>query len=554
MRVPARKAETGRPASSCSSAKNLRSADQAPLRLWIIGWAVILVIASVWTYGLLEFLAYRIFKLPEVWHPWLSLFTVPLMGGAAAGFSKRCTALARRRILGLAPGIKGYRKTVHPHVPLTSAQRAAFAWVRVHLKVFARTLVLVAFCTFAATDFTSFYVFPLGGHYEPIFMLGMIFPVSVALWFQSRGLLSAAGRLWLRFPPAPGSERQPKIPDGATALRRQLVLTTAVIVVASVMVYSLIEFVAYVLIAVDQTYNPLLSVGMIFPMALIVGAAAYLMARGINRRAGELMTGISRVSRGEFSVRLEAETAGAFSEVFAQFNRMGEELSKVQTLRDDFINGFSHEFRTPISSINGFANLLLDDAENPLDSETRQAYLGIIAAESARLAELSNATLLLTQLEATGILSDRTGFALDEQLRQCVILLAPQWEAKKLEMELELDELEIRGNPDLTKQMWINLLGNAVKYTPKSGMVRVTLAREGEWAQVTIRDTGPGMSEDELGRLFEKYWRGEAGKGTRGLGLGLAIVKRITDLSGGSVHAESAPGTGSSFIVKLPLG
>lgn len=151
---------------------------------------------------------------------------------------------------------------------------------------------------------------------------------------------------------------------------------------------------------------------------------------------------------------------------------MSKELQSIQTLRSDFINHFSHEFKTPITAIKGFAELLREPDTTP---EEREQYLQIILDESSHLADLANSTLLLTRLESQQFIAEKRPYPLDEQIKRCAILLSPSWEKKQISFTASLEPAEFVGNEELMRHVWINLLDNAVKYTPEGGEITVTL-------------------------------------------------------------------------------
>ena len=230
---------------------------------------------------------------------------------------------------------------------------------------------------------------------------------------------------------------------------------------------------------------------------------------------------------------------------------MTEELQNVQTLREDFVNSYSHEFKTPITAIKGFAELLSDPSTT---EEERAQYLRIIQEESARLAELTNRTLFLTRLESQRFVPDRSTFSLDEQIRRCAILLSHSWEEKHLTFSAELDPVTYTGSEELLRQVWLNLLTNAIRYTPPGGEIGVTLRAYDNELSVCVWDTSAGMAPEIQSRIFEKYYQGEPTSDKRqGLGLGLAIVHRIVELCGGRIVVQSRVNQGSRFTVFLPI-
>lgn len=276
----------------------------------------------------------------------------------------------------------------------------------------------------------------------------------------------------------------------------------------------------------------------------------------------KLLRAIHTVSEGDFSDRakIQFKANELLAPAFNQFNGMVDELQSNKILKEDFINNFSHEFKTPIASIQGFAQVLLDSSrpvEAALSEDEKRQYLQIIADESGRLADLSRNTLLLSKIESERIVTDKTDFRLDEQIKRCAIILAREWEKKHISVNLEqLPSLSYYGSEELLQEVWINLLGNAIKFTPDGGTVSVSgsdMRRGQERALcVTVTDTGPGMSKEVQQHIFEQYYQGDRSHAGQGHGLGLAIVKRIVELSGGSVQVQSAVGQGSAFIVILP--
>ena len=285
---------------------------------------------------------------------------------------------------------------------------------------------------------------------------------------------------------------------------------------------------------------------MVFILTLAAG-----MGRSKLKPMDDLVHAMHAVSNGDFSVRVDAEDVpGDMGELVSSFNDMATELGGLELFRKDFINNFSHEFKTPIVSIRGFAKQLERD---DLTDEQRRDYLNIIVTESDRLANMASNVLLLSKLENQTIVTDRTPYALDEQLRRCILLLEKQWSEKALELDLDLDEVEFLGNEEMVSHIWVNLLGNAIKFSPRGAPLTVRLRREGDWAVALIRDAGEGMDEATRSRIFEKFYQGDTARAAAGNGLGLSLVKRIVDLCGGTVEVDSAPGRGSSFTVRLPL-
>ena len=265
----------------------------------------------------------------------------------------------------------------------------------------------------------------------------------------------------------------------------------------------------------------------------------------------QVIEATKRVAKGDFSVQLPLESGrGEMTDLVRSFNRMTKELSGIEMFRTDFINSFSHEFKTPIVSIRGFARQLQRD---DISDEERREYATIIADESTRLANLATNVLLLSKLENQQIVTEKTDFHLDEQLRSCILLLEKQWEQKNLEMIIDLQEVTCRGNAEMLSQAWVNLINNAIKFTPESGSIGVNLIQTDDVVTVQISDTGIGMDRDTQAHIFEKFYQGDKSHHGEGNGLGLAMVKRIIDLHRGKITVESVKGHGSTFTVQLPV-
>ena len=221
----------------------------------------------------------------------------------------------------------------------------------------------------------------------------------------------------------------------------------------------------------------------------------------------------------------------------------------METLRSDFISSISHEFKTPLASIQGFARLL---QRKDLPPERVEEYTQVILEETTRLTTLSSNILRLNALENQSIPHKATEFSLDEQIRRSVLLLVSQWEPKEIEFDMELEPLSYYGDQELLQQVWMNLVGNAIKFSHKGGHIGLTLKRERQGVSFVCRDEGVGISPADQKRVFEKFYQADRSRAKEGNGLGLAIVQRILNLCGGSISFESQLGKGSAFTVKLP--
>lgn len=263
---------------------------------------------------------------------------------------------------------------------------------------------------------------------------------------------------------------------------------------------------------------------------------------------------MKKLANGDFNVRVNHAEHGyvprEMVEFEQSFNKAAEELGGTEILRKDFINNFSHEFKTPIVSISGFADLLL---EEQLPPEDQKEYLTIIRDESRRLADLATNILTLNRVESQTILTDKAAFPLDEQLRQSVLVTQQKWRQKELDFDADLAPAEYTGSEGLLKEVWLNLLDNAAKFSPEGGTVAVNLRKAKNALMVSVTDQGEGMRADTQAHIFEQFYQGDTSHTTQGNGLGLAMVKKVLELHGGSIQVNSAPGQGSCFTVTLPI-
>ena len=273
----------------------------------------------------------------------------------------------------------------------------------------------------------------------------------------------------------------------------------------------------------------------------------------VERPVRRILDGAQRLARGDFSARIQPllgpGSRNEFDIIIEDFNNLAKELSGTETLRTDFIANVSHELKTPLAVMQNYA-LLLQSPE--LSEEKRLEYAGSISAATRRLSELITNILKLNKLENQQIFPQREEYNLSEQLCRSLLDFEELWEQKSLEIETELDEgVTVRGDAELLALVWSNLFSNAVKFTQSGGTISLRLSVQGDWAVVTVSDTGRGMSPEVGAHIFEKFYQGDGAHAEQGNGLGLALVKRVVDIMGGEISVESTVGKGSSFTVKL---
>lgn len=341
------------------------------------------------------------------------------------------------------------------------------------------------------------------------------------------------------------------------SLRWRLTLFVFGVTLASGLLTVLIAFLLIGLAPLTPMIAPLIFNPMSFCILLLAVCAIFgtllagFFGRYYLRPLKRLSAATKEVKKGNFKVQVSqiGPKGSEMGQLIDNFNDMVCELDGIELFRKDFINNFSHEFKTPIVSIRGFAKELeLGD----LDPERRREYAHIIAEEADRLSKLAINVLELSKLENQQIVTDKTYFFLDEQLRQSILLHESEWTAKDITIDLDLGEFKYYGNEELLSHIWNNLIGNAIKFTPPRGTVRVTVASTDTSVVVRISDTGIGMTEDVQAHIFEKFYQGDHSHHNKGHGIGLTMAQRATILAGGSISVESTPGNGSTFTVTLP--
>ena len=289
---------------------------------------------------------------------------------------------------------------------------------------------------------------------------------------------------------------------------------------------------------------------MILSILLAIPIASFVSRRSA-KPIQDMVEATKSISRGDYTVRVAETGSGDIAELLHSFNRMTAELGSTELMRNDFINTFSHEFKTPIVSIRGFARRL---RRGGLTRRQQDEYLNFIDEESDRLSRLASNVLLLSRYETQKLVGDQTDYDLDEQIRTCVLRLESQWSARGLIFELDLPRLPCRNNSEMMEHVWMNLLGNAIKFSRDGGAVFINGKREDNRITVTVRDEGIGIRPEDQAHIFDKFYQGDSSHAAAGNGLGLALVHRIVQLSGGQISVESTPGRGSSFRLTLPDG
>lgn len=286
----------------------------------------------------------------------------------------------------------------------------------------------------------------------------------------------------------------------------------------------------------------------VFLVSILLGSGIILLAvKSIVRPILKLSEASKEVASGNFDIQMKVESQDEIGKLTEDFNLMVSELRNIEHLRTDFVSNVSHEFRTPITSIRGYAKLIKN---RELSKDKHDEYADIIISESDRLSQLSSNLLKLSSLDSKAIPSHKTTFSLDEEVRKVILLLEPQWSRKGLELDVDLDDVTLTGDRHLLYEVWLNLIQNAVKFSEMEGKVSVSLKRENGKVIFRTVNEAPDLSNEELERIFERFYKGDSSRSTEGSGLGLAIVRKIIETHGGSITAESS-GELAIFTVEL---
>lgn len=291
--------------------------------------------------------------------------------------------------------------------------------------------------------------------------------------------------------------------------------------------------------------------GWTFLISAVVGTIIILIVvRGIVKPIKRISAASKEVAHGNFDIEVKVKSADEIGQLTSDFNMMTIELKNIDLLRKEFVSNVSHEFKTPITSIKGYAKLIRDDQ---LTEDQLLDYSDIIVRESERLSLLSSNLLKLSELDNKIIQEQATTFSLDEQIRKTVLILEVLWSKKEIDLDINLEKISMKADEHLLQEVWLNLIQNAIKFSNQNGIIKINLNKCGDIAKVEIIDYGSGIADEDKERIFERFYKGDKSRSKDGNGLGLVIVKKIVELSNGIIYFESVLGQGSTFTVELPL-
>lgn len=292
------------------------------------------------------------------------------------------------------------------------------------------------------------------------------------------------------------------------------------------------------------------AVWMVIVSSILGSAITTLMVKFFFDPLLNLGYALQKVAQGDFDVTLK--TNHMFREIRQineSFNRMTQELSSTEILKTEFISNVSHEFKTPINAIEGYATLLQDT--DPSNQQDQTEYINKILFNTQRLSKLVGNILLLSKVDNQGIQAKPVTYRLDEQIRQCLLALEPRWIERDNEFDVDLECIHYTGNENLLMHVWNNLMENAIKYGPQGGLITMRLTQNEDLITFTIEDEGPGIPEGEQAHVFDRFYQADSSRKSEGNGLGLALVKQILAISDGSIAVENRSEKGCRFTVQL---
>ncbi|MBN1978517.1 MAG: HAMP domain-containing protein [Anaerolineae bacterium] len=310
----------------------------------------------------------------------------------------------------------------------------------------------------------------------------------------------------------------------------------------------------------DNLLRPLAQAGLV---ALVLSILLALISRrSVSKPLQRVASAAEGIARGESGTRAPVSGPAEVRALAHSFNQMANQVEAAQRSQRDFVANVSHELKTPLTSIQGFSQALLDGAASTPEATTRAAR--VIHSEAERMRRMVDELLILARFDAGQMKLARAPVEISPLLQSCIEKLAPQAQATQVALELDAPEqLTVTGDTDRLAQVFTNLLDNGVAHTPAGGKVTVAarlLAAENA-IEVTVTDTGEGIPAEALSRIFERFYQVDKARSRtrkrsqergRGAGLGLAIAKEVVEAHGGSIVAESVEGLGSKFSVRLP--
>lgn len=351
-------------------------------------------------------------------------------------------------------------------------------------------------------------------------------------------------------------EKEPK----EQAVRQSRFPTSLFIILLTALLLMSGLHIGLIILMYARSWNSIIKiiVPIVYWVAVAIAITLYTrwqMQQSYEIPVQELAKATAKVAQGDFSVYVPPlhtlDKLDYLDVMIKDFNTMVEELGSIETLKTEFISNVSHEIKTPLSVIQNYTELLRSE---DLTEEQRKSYMEMILHATKRLSNLITNILKLNKLEKQAIKPVPQAYDVSAQICECALQFEDMLDKKNIEFIADIeDRAIIQADEGLLELVWTNLLSNAIKFTPAGGSITVTQSSDAENITVGISDTGCGMDDNTLKRIFDKFYQGDTSHATEGNGLGLALVQRILQLSEGTIAVESVPGQGSTFTVMLPL-
>ncbi len=300
--------------------------------------------------------------------------------------------------------------------------------------------------------------------------------------------------------------------------------------------------------------SPIIILVFIFLISTLLGCVlSLIMIKGFYKPINKLKNAMNKVSKGEFEKVENNNSDDEIAELIEIYNKMVSDLKNMEIISNDFVSAVSHEIKTPLSSIKGYASMLKNQ---DISKDEKLKYINKILIATDNLSNLTNNILNISKIENTALIKNKN-FSLDEQLRECILLLENKWSEKNLNLVINIEPINIFSNKELCQSVFVNILENAIKFTPTNKNIKINLFKicknSSDYAVFEVHDSGVGISQKNLTRIFDKFFQADSSRMTEGNGLGLALVKKIMDRLNGIIEAESSLGIGSCFKVYFPL-
>jgi signal transduction histidine kinase len=301
----------------------------------------------------------------------------------------------------------------------------------------------------------------------------------------------------------------------------------------------------------DLRFRLLIAASVSLVLSAVVGL---LLARAIAQPVRELTRAADHLAQGDFDYPVDTTSPGELGELARAFRSMSSDMRRMLQARTDLVTNVSHELRTPLTAVKGLVETLRDGAVEDLGA--RDKFLASIEGETDRLIRLVNDLLTLSRADAQALTLRRERFDLTNLARSCAEGFATQAAAQNISIVVEGPSAHINADADRIRQVLVNLLDNAIRFSPVGGTVSVTVSPSSSQVTVSVQDRGPGIPAKEQVRVFERFYRGDksrARKGDVGAGLGLSIAQTLVQAHGGHVTLASAPGQGTTVSFTLPV-